>query len=329
MRTREPTLNPIPTDPLAYGVIRAVRHTACLLGGQGPVPVRHPTVISQPDNKSTIRTYRRHLRARLGWGPHGPPCENDRRCIVDAIFYVSATGCQWRALPAEYPNWNTCHRYHLTWSRDGTWATVARRLTAAARQLEGRDPESSGGVIDARTARGAATVTSETRGYDGGKKISGRKAFGIVDTLGLLIAVIVLAANVSDNTGGIEVVGRARKRSVRLTKVWHDGGFKNEFIGFCRRHHISAEVVNKIHAHRFEVLPKRWVVERTWSWGMNNRRLQVDYERDPKVTEGFIWAAKNRLLLGRICEPAAPWPTSPNSRDSLSDFLTFDLTSQV
>lgn len=244
-----------------------------------------------------------------GGGRMGRPVKNDRRRIVDAIFYVSATGCQWRALPAEYPNWNTCHRYHLTWSRDGTWEKVAHRLTAAVRQLEGRDAEPSAGVIDARTVRGAATVTSETRGYDGGKKISGRKTFGIVDTLGLLIAVVVLAANVSDNAGGIELVGRARKRSPRLIKVFHDGGFKNEFVGFCRRHHVSAEVVNKIHAHRFVVLPKRWVVERTWSWGMNNRRLQVDYERDPKITEGFIWVAHSRLLLRRICDPHPQSPT--------------------
>jgi transposase len=97
---------------------------------------------------------------------------------------------------------------------------------------------------------------------------------------------------------------RARNRSSRLSKIWCDGGFKKTFIAACGAHHISAEVVKKIHDHRFEVLPRRWVVERTWSWLMNNRRLQVDYERNPIVTEGFVWAAHSRLLLRRLTDPA-------------------------
>ena len=107
----------------------------------------------------------------------------------------------------------------------------------------------------------------------------------------------------SDNVGGIAVVGRARSHTSRLRKIWCDGGFKKTFVASCGAHHISAEVVNKIHDHRFEVLPRRWVIERTWSWLMNNRRLQVDYERNPIVPEGFVWAAHSRLLLRRLTEP--------------------------
>ena len=191
-------------------------------------------------------------------GRMGRPIKHDRRCIVNAIFYVAATGCQWRALPSVYPNWNTVHRYHLAWSRDGTWEAAARRLRERSREAEGRDPEPSAGVIDARSVRGAATVTSLTRGYDAGKKISGRKTFGIVDTIGLLVAVVVVAANTSDNAGGINVVDKARARSgTKLQKIWCDGGFKRTFIQHCRDHHISAEVVNKIHAGRFDALPRR------------------------------------------------------------------------
>ena len=241
------------------------------------------------------------------WSPGkmGRPVKVSRRSVVDAIFYVTATGCQWRALPREYPNWNTVHRYHLEWSRDGTWERIAARLAAAVRVAEGRDPEPSAGIVDARSVRGASTVTRATRGYDAGKKISGRKTFGIVDTLGLLLAVVVVAANVSDNAGGIEVTDLARARSSRFSKLWCDAGFKTTFIAHCRRHHISAEVVNRIHPHQFVVLPRRWVVERTWSWLMNNRRLQIDYERDPVVTEGFVWAAHSRHLLRRLTTPAA------------------------
>ena len=235
-------------------------------------------------------------------GSLGRPVKVDRRDVVNAIFYVAATGCQWRALPSCYPNWNTVHRYHLTWSRNGTWEAIAQRLAQQVREGEDRDAEPSAGAVDARTVRGAATVTSETRGYDAGKKISGRKTFGIVDTLGLLLAVTVVAANTSDNAGGIIVADAARAKSGRLKKIWCDAGFKKTFVRHCGALHISAEVINRIHPHKFEALPKRWIVERTWSWLMNNRRLQIDYERCPEVTEGFIWAAHSRYLLRRLTE---------------------------
>lgn len=121
------------------------------------------------------------------WSPGkmGRPVKVDRRRVVDAIFYVTATGCQWRALPAEYPNWNTVHRYHLTWSRNGTWERIAARLRGAVSEAEGRETAPSAGIIDARSVRAAATVPNETKGYDAGKKTKGRKTFGIVDTNGL------------------------------------------------------------------------------------------------------------------------------------------------
>jgi transposase len=238
-----------------------------------------------------------------GWwrpGGIGRPSTVDRRRVVDAILYVTATGCQWRALPAEYPNWNTVHRLHLQWSKNGTWEKIADRLRQMIRKQHDRDSDPSATVIDARTARGAATVTSTTRGYDAGKKISGRKTFGVVDTLGLLLAVVVVAANTSDNAGGIEVINRAQRKTDRLVKVWHDAGFKSTFRRHCAAHHISAEEVSRKNRHTFVVLPKRWLVERTWSWTMNNRRLQLDYERDPRVTEGFVWAAHSRLMLRQL-----------------------------
>ena len=236
-------------------------------------------------------------------GSMGRPSTVDRRQVVNAVFYVAATGCQWRALPECYPNWNTVHRLHLGWSRNGTWEKIADRLRGLVREQAGRETDPSAGVIDARSVRGASTVTRPTRGYDAGKKISGRKTFGIVDSLGLLLAVVVVAANVSDNTGGIAVADRAQPKSARLAKLWCDGGFKTTFARHCRARHLAVEVVNRIHPHAFVVLPRRWVVERTWSWLMNNRRLQIDYERDPVVHEGFIWAAHSRQLLRRLTTP--------------------------
>jgi transposase len=233
----------------------------------------------------------------------GRPSTVDRRQVVNAIFYVAATGCQWRALRAAYPNWNTVHRLHLQWSRDGTWEKIADRLRTLVREREGRDGDPSAGVVDARSVRGASTVTGATRGYDGGKKVSGRKTFGIVDTLGLLLAVVVVAANASDNTGGIAVADVARHKSPRLTKLWCDAGFKTTFLRHCRAAKVAVEVVHRIHPHAFVALPRRWVVERTWSWLMNNRRLQIDYERDPRMHEGFVWAAHSRHLLRRLTTP--------------------------
>ena len=126
----------------------------------------------------------------------------------------------------------------------------------------------------------------------------------VLTPLGLLLAVVVIAADTSDNTGGIAVADLARARSSRLAKVWCDAGFKRTFVQHCRDRHVAVEVVNKIHRTGFEVLPRRWVVERTWSWLMNSRRLQVDYERDPIVHEGFVWAAHSRMLLRRLTQPA-------------------------
>ena len=233
-------------------------------------------------------------------GKMGRPPKWHRRDIVNAIFYVAATGCQWRALPERFPHWNTVHRYHVTWSRDGTWEAVVDRLRALERERQGRDPEPSAGIVDARSVQGAATVTSETRGYDAGKKVSGRKTFGVVDTIGLLMAVVVVAANTSDNVGGTAAVEVAVPKSGRLAKVWHDAGFKRTFGQFCRRHKIKAELVSRHNAHTFDVLPRRWVVERTWGWLVHHRRLRTDYERDPAVTAGFVWAAQARILLRRL-----------------------------
>lgn len=181
----------------------------------------------------------------------GRPVVHQKRDIVNAILYVAATGCQWRALPDCYPPWSTVHRYHVRWSRNGVWERVCDRLREMVREAEGREAEPSAGVIDARSVRGAATVTSSTRGYDAGKKISGRKTFGIVDTIGLLVSVVIVVASTSDNVGGISVFDKAITKSSRLTRLFCDGGFKNTFIEHCASNQVDAEVVRKIHSGAF------------------------------------------------------------------------------
>ena len=251
-------------------------------------------------------------------GEMGRPVKVDRRAIVNAIFYVAATGCQWRRLPAEYPNFSTVHHYHVTWSRDGTWERVCDRLRALVRESEGRDADPGAGIIDARSVPGTATVTSLTRGYDAGKKISGRNVFGLVDTIGLLLAITVMVASTSDNAGGIAEFNKAQPKSARLAKVWVDAGFKKAFALHCRARHVAVEVVNRIHPHAFVVLPRRWVVERTWSWTMANRRLQVDYERDRK-SQKASYGPPTAASSSTDSAKHDPRIALDNKRDSLSD----------
>ena len=222
---------------------------------------------------------------------------------MNAVLYVAATGCQWRALPGCYPHWNTVHRYHLQWSRDGTWEKIVDRLRRMVRVSQDRQSDPTGSVIDARSVRAAATVDASNRGFDAAKKTSGRKVFGLVDTLGLLLVVVVVAANTSDNTGGITVVDRARYKCKQLKKISHDRGFKKTFTSNCAGIGLTAECVTRTSPDTFEVLPRRWVVERTWAWLINHRRLQIDYERDPTVTAGFVSAAHARTLLHRLTQP--------------------------
>lgn len=239
-------------------------------------------------------------------GPGRPRTWSDRQ-IIEAIFYVLVTGCQWRHLPDKYPYWNTVHRYHLRWSRDGTWEQVCARLVAVERHYQGRDRDPTGAVIDARTVKSASTVCGLSRGYDAGKKTVGRKLFGVVDTVGLIVAVVVVAANVSDNVGGALAMDRAATKAQRLKKLWADSGFKKRFILDVKAQHgIDTEIIEVKNLHHFEVQPRRWVVERTFAWLTNNRRLRIDYERDPTTTEGFVYAAHALMLLRRLTAPQTP-----------------------
>lgn len=244
--------------------------------------------------------------APLARSKMGRPRKWSYRQLVEAIFYVTVTGCQWRNLPASFPHWNTAHRYHLGWSRDGTWEAACDRLVALERQRQDRDVAPTGAVVDARTVVGASTVCGVTRGYDGGKKLVGRKLFGVVDTTGLLLAVVVVAANVSDNAGGETVMGRAKRKVPGLAKLWADDGFKRSFIETMLTLGITTETVLVRKLNKFVVQPRRWVVERTFGWLVNNRRLRVDYERTVEATEGFVYAAHTLMLLKRLTPQPKP-----------------------
>jgi transposase len=234
---------------------------------------------------------------------------------VDAILYVVRTGCPWRALPADFPPWQSVYWYFVRWEK----AQVTRRMLAVLREQvrvgEGRGAQPSAGIIDSQSVKGADTVGRDTRGYDAGKKINGRKRFIVTDTLGLLIVVVVLAAGVQDRDGAKRALLGAYYAAPRARFVFADAGFAGRLVDWAARIlRTTVAIVRKPAGQRgFAVIPRRWVVERTFAWLTAHRRLARDYERHPAHSEAMIrWAAINtmtrRLARGRPTTRPGPRP---------------------
>jgi transposase len=230
----------------------------------------------------------------------GRPEKHWRRTMIDAVFYVVDNGIKWRALPADFPPWRTVYGLHARWRQDGVLADITDRLRAAAREAAGRDPEPSAAVVDSQSVRESAegVVPAATSGYDGSKKVNGRKRHLLVDTLGLLIAVTATPANVPDRVGAAVLLTRARRRGRRrLALAWGDHGYEGaDWTTWARQQlGITVQVVYRdpaAPAGAFSVLPRRWVVERTNAWISRRRRCARDYERLPAHHEAMVhWAA--------------------------------------
>ena len=227
----------------------------------------------------------------------GRPEKHPRRAVVDAILYVVRTGCAWRQLPADFPPWQTVYWYFNRWEQAKATEKILPVVRAQLRVQEGRQPEPSAGLIDSQSVKGADTVSRDTRGYDAGKKINGRKRFIVTDTLGLLLVVVVLTASVQDRDGAKPVLLDTYLRT-RVRFVFADGGFAGRLLEWAQ--HVLAttlHIVRKPADQRgFAVIPRRWAVERSFAWLTAHRRLARDYERHPAVSEAMIrWAAINTI----------------------------------
>ena len=227
----------------------------------------------------------------------GRPELHSRRTMVDAVFYLVDNGIKWRAMPADFPPWKTVWGMCARWKKDGVLARIVDGLRAVIRRAAGRDPEPSAAIVDAQSVHESAegVVPAATSGYDSHKNVNGRKRHLLVDTLGLLIAVAVTPASAQDRAGAAVVLKRARARGRRrLALVWGDQAYNGDWGHWAARElGITVEVVLQPKDQQgFQVLPRRWVVERTHAWITRRRRCARDYERLPAHHEAMVqWAA--------------------------------------
>jgi putative transposase len=218
--------------------------------------------------------------------------------ILDAIFYLLKTGCQWRQLPGDFPNWKLVYYYFHKWSWDGTLEEIHDILHKHLRRKRGRNPSPSVVLIDSQSVK-TTKVGGEARGFDGAKRLKGRKRHIVTDTQGFLLAVKVHAANEHDSKAGWDILRMIKHKYARIRKIYADGGYRGELEDKVSKElGMEMEItLRSDKATEFKPLPKRWVVERSFAWIGDFRRLAKDYERTVQSSETMIYLAFIALMI--------------------------------
>ena len=268
-------------------------------------PLRYPSDLS--DAEWGLLEPLLSTTKKRGRPPKWPP-----RQVADAVFYLLRSGCSWRMLPREYPPWQTVYYHFRKWRLDGRLRRAHDRLREAVRETEGREPDPSGAVIDSQAVKGTG-VGGPERGYDGAKRLSGRKRHILVDTSGLVLGAHVHAASLHDRDGAQRLLSDELKWELpRMELLWADGAYTRGFREWALRergwrvevpHHPDRQLWRyglEEKPRGFLVLPRRWVVERTFAWLGQARRLAKDYERLPVTGVAMILWAMSRIMLRRL-----------------------------
>jgi putative transposase len=230
----------------------------------------------------------------------GRPRSLEMRQVINAILYVTVGGIQWRMLPKEYPKWQSVYSYFRSWRMQGIWRRIHDTLPARVRQRAGRHKHATAGCLDSQSVK--STSVAGVRGYDAGKRINGRKRHVLVDTLGLLLVVVVTAASLPDRDGARLLLLRLGGIGKKLRRIWVDGGYRGHLLTWVATHFRCRlqVILRRDNLAGFAVLPRRWVVERTFAWLNHHRRLSKDYERLVNTSETFIYIVMIRLMLRRL-----------------------------
>jgi transposase len=240
----------------------------------------------------------------------GRPMVHDLRAMIDAIGYVVRNGIEWRALPADFPPWSAVYAFFQRWSQRGLPQRLVGRLRGRLRTGLGRDVQPSAAIVDSQSVKGADTVGAASRGFDSGKKINGRKRHIAVDVEGFLLAVVVTAASVGDRMGAKLLVIALLNSCTRLKLIWADSGYDGkplaEWVHAVAR--ITLQVIKRTELHVFKVVPRRWVVERSFGWLLRYRRLVRDYERRPEHHEAMVYWATVMVMTRRLARRSTDPP---------------------
>ncbi|MFI8908715.1 IS5 family transposase [Streptomyces albidoflavus] len=243
-----------------------------------------------------------------GWleGRGGRPEGYCHRQMLDAVFYVLDNGIKWRAMPVDFPAWGRVYAFFRRWREAGLIAELHDRLRGKVRERAGREEEPTAAIIDSQSVKADAVVGAASRGYDGGKKINGRRRHLICDTAGLLLLINVTAGDVTDRQAAAGMLPALRDRFPAITRLWADGGYTGTLITWALAAlHLAVTVIKRSDdASGFVVLPRRWAVERTFDWLMRSRRLARDYERRSHTSEAMILWSMTMLMTRRLAARA-------------------------